>query len=246
MKKFLTSLVIVFIATMSFSQTNHQDVVYLKNGSIIRGIIVEQVPNQSIKIETADRNVFVFLMEDIEKITKEPIDSNSERRKGYIGLSLGPSIPVGDFADKSSGIAKTGVQLNLINFGYLFSEIFGVSATWYGAANPVDVDGFGPWSYGGIMAGALFSFPASEKVDWDYRIMIGYSVTSLPGTESGTLSKQASAFAFNTGTTFRLNAGNKVALLFSADYFFSKPEFFGRSYGIGTLSLGFGVAYRLK
>ena len=49
----------------------YQDVVYLKNGSIIRGMIIEQIPNVSLKIQTKDSNVFVFKMEEIEKITKE-------------------------------------------------------------------------------------------------------------------------------------------------------------------------------
>ena len=47
------------------------DVVYLKNGSIIKGVIVEQYPNVQIKIQTKDGNTFVFKMDEIEKITKE-------------------------------------------------------------------------------------------------------------------------------------------------------------------------------
>lgn len=251
MKKFIASLLFALIATWSsFGQNNYQDVIYLKNGSIIRGMIIEQVPNKSIKFETADRNVFVYQMEEIEKITKEQFDKksdfNSERRKGFIGLSIGTSIPVGDFADKSDGLAETGIQLNLINFGYLFSENFGISATWFGAANPLDADGYDPWSYGGIMAGPLLSFPLSEKVEWDFRPMIGYSVTTLPDIGWGT--EQASSFALNIGTVFRVNVGNKVSLLLSADYFSTKPEFedHGFEQSIGTISLGFGVAYRLK
>jgi hypothetical protein len=49
----------------------YMDVVYLKNGSIIKGIIVEQYPNVQIKIQTKDGNLFVFKMDEIEKITKE-------------------------------------------------------------------------------------------------------------------------------------------------------------------------------
>jgi len=249
MKKFIGSLLFVLIATWSFGQGNYQDVIYLKNGSIIRGIIIEQVPNQSIKIETADRNVFVFQMDEIEKIAKEPFDSkrsDSEKRKGFIGLSIGASIPVGDFADKSDGLAETGIHLNLINFGYLFSENFGISATWFGAANPIDAYGIDPWSYGGIMVGPLLSFPLSEKVELDFRPMIGYSVTTLPDVGWGT--KQASSFALNIGTIFRINVGEKIALLLSADYFTTKPEFedYGFEQSIGTISFGFGVAYRLK
>ena len=45
--------------------------VYLKNGSIIKGQIVEIVPNKSIKLQTIDGSVLVFSFEDIEKYTQE-------------------------------------------------------------------------------------------------------------------------------------------------------------------------------
>lgn len=61
-------LFVVFIAT---AQENLEDVVYLKNGTIYRGIIIEQVPNESIKIEIAGGSVFHVAMADIQKITKE-------------------------------------------------------------------------------------------------------------------------------------------------------------------------------
>lgn len=48
-----------------------QDVVYLKNGSVIRGVIIEQVPNVQVKIKTSDGSIFVFKMEEIDKMTKE-------------------------------------------------------------------------------------------------------------------------------------------------------------------------------
>lgn len=48
-----------------------QDVIYLKNGSIIRGIIIENIPNESIKIETKDGSTFVYKMDEIIKMTKE-------------------------------------------------------------------------------------------------------------------------------------------------------------------------------
>ena len=54
------------------STSDLQDVVYLKNGSIIRGLIIEQIPNVSLKIQTADGSVFVYKIDEIEKMTKEP------------------------------------------------------------------------------------------------------------------------------------------------------------------------------
>lgn len=61
----------VLISTAIYSQKNYQDVVYLKNGSVIRGIITEQIPNKYIKIETVGDNIFVFQVDEIEKLTKE-------------------------------------------------------------------------------------------------------------------------------------------------------------------------------
>ena len=48
LKRCWVLLALVVITTPFFAQGNYQDVVYLKNGSIIRGIIIEQVPNVSI------------------------------------------------------------------------------------------------------------------------------------------------------------------------------------------------------
>jgi hypothetical protein len=48
------------------------EVLYLKNGSIIRGMIIEQIPNEQVKIQTSDGSVFVYTMDQVLKITKEP------------------------------------------------------------------------------------------------------------------------------------------------------------------------------
>ncbi|PCJ65495.1 MAG: hypothetical protein COA58_08785 [Bacteroidetes bacterium] len=56
----------------SEDNTSYIDVLYLKNGSIIRGQIIEQVPNKSLKIQTAGGSIFVYKMEEVEKIIKEP------------------------------------------------------------------------------------------------------------------------------------------------------------------------------
>lgn len=47
------------------------DVVYLKNGGVIKGMIIEHTPNVQIKIQTKDGSIFVYKMEEIEKMTKE-------------------------------------------------------------------------------------------------------------------------------------------------------------------------------
>ena len=79
MKKPILFLIGLLISIIVFSQkVQYEDVVYLKNGSVIRGMIMEQIPGQKLTIKTADRNIFVFKIEDIEKITKEEIPAGSE------------------------------------------------------------------------------------------------------------------------------------------------------------------------
>ncbi len=63
--------VMLLACGLSAWAADYLDVVYLKSGSVIRGQIVEQVPNESVKIMTADGSVFVFKTSEIEKITKE-------------------------------------------------------------------------------------------------------------------------------------------------------------------------------
>ncbi len=72
MKKYLTLFIFAFIATLSFGQSKYQDVIYAKDGSIIRGKIIKQVPNEFILIETPDGKNFIYQMYEIKNVTKEP------------------------------------------------------------------------------------------------------------------------------------------------------------------------------
>ena len=83
--KYTITTFLLFVSAMVFAQTNsYTEVVYLKNGSIIKGIIIEQIPNEKLKIETKDGNVFVYEFKDIEKITKElVVVQPAQKTKGY-------------------------------------------------------------------------------------------------------------------------------------------------------------------
>ncbi len=83
MKKLLFIFWLMSLAILKVNaQTEYIDVVYLKNGSVIRGQVLEQISNQTLKLQTADESIFVFKMEDVlkivkeKKIIKEPIENN--------------------------------------------------------------------------------------------------------------------------------------------------------------------------
>lgn len=71
MKKLVLLLTLFVCVSLPCLAQNYTEAVYLKNGSIIRGIIIEQVPNTSLKIQTSDGSVFSYTLEEVEKITKE-------------------------------------------------------------------------------------------------------------------------------------------------------------------------------
>lgn len=77
MKKLKTSLFLLIFTIISASSlmaqslSDYIDVVYLTNGSMIKGIIIEQIPGKSLKIETSDGSQFVYQITEIEKLTRE-------------------------------------------------------------------------------------------------------------------------------------------------------------------------------
>lgn len=48
------------------------DIVYLKNGNVIRGTMLELIPDSTVRILTADSSVFVFRLSEVERMTTEP------------------------------------------------------------------------------------------------------------------------------------------------------------------------------
>ena len=56
--------------------TSAKEVIYLKNVSIIKGDIVEIIPNKTLTVETADGSSFVCNYDDIDKITREKTENN--------------------------------------------------------------------------------------------------------------------------------------------------------------------------
>jgi len=75
--KFLKTLSLLAIAALFSTQIMAQsigdyiDVIYLKNGSLIKGIIIEQVPGATLKIQTNDGSQYVYQVSEIEKYGRE-------------------------------------------------------------------------------------------------------------------------------------------------------------------------------
>ena len=82
----------------------YQDVVNLRNGSVLRGVIIEQVPNKSITIETADGSLFFVQMDEIESLMKVPYRGIGRSSSSYNTMGTG---------------LRRGFK-GIVEFGYLF------------------------------------------------------------------------------------------------------------------------------
>ena len=72
LKKISFSVFLLMISCIFlFSQNQYQDVIYLKNGSLIKGEILEISSERKVKIQTTDHKTWTFHLDEIEKIKRE-------------------------------------------------------------------------------------------------------------------------------------------------------------------------------
>lgn len=125
---FMKKTLLLFVAFCGFvmslcAQETKIDVVYLKNGSVIKGEIVEQIPNKQLTVETNDGSVFVCDFGNIEKIKKESFKSNTRNplkkvlssEKSYNVLGSRWIVDLGYTAGGYKGpelYASYGMQIN--------------------------------------------------------------------------------------------------------------------------------------
>lgn len=146
MRKLLLVLTLLLSISTYVAAQNYTEVVYLKNGSIIKGVIIEQVPNVSLKIKTSDGSLIICQMSDVTKITKEERytrdyrkDTNDRKTarktlkgyKGFVDLAC-----IGDVSDYDA----SKIELST-SHGYQFNNYFfvggGVALNYYADADLV-------------------------------------------------------------------------------------------------------------
>jgi hypothetical protein len=89
MKNLLVVFILLMISIFKLSGQKSKEVLYLKNGSIIYGNLIEVVSDQ-YKIKTSDGSIFIFPSSDVEKFTKEIRQFNGRKSEGFgFGLEAG-------------------------------------------------------------------------------------------------------------------------------------------------------------
>lgn len=80
--KFTIALLFIAFSTSLFAQANTEDVIYLKNGGVMRGTIIDHQTGGKVKIELSGGSAFVFQANEIDSLKKENALKNKLREIG--------------------------------------------------------------------------------------------------------------------------------------------------------------------
>ena len=124
MKKLLM-LLITLVVAVSLCAADQYDVVNLKNGSKIIGTIIEQIPNQSLRIRTRDGSEFVYTFDQIASITKEGLDFGPRdiRNESYFELGANLGTPAGLNFTLGNWFGPLGLHISGMSYGDRISGI---------------------------------------------------------------------------------------------------------------------------
>jgi hypothetical protein len=93
MKKHILSVIILIVTVIQLSAQKTSDVLYLKNGSIIYGKLIE-ITNYQYKMQTSDGSIFIYKSDEVEKFAKESpfFDGRKDHGLGFaleVGFLIG-------------------------------------------------------------------------------------------------------------------------------------------------------------
>jgi hypothetical protein len=213
MKKILT-LIFCIITFNTFSQKINDDVLYLKNGSIYRGKIIEK-NEQTIKLETYEKNIYAVQVSDIQEIKseeslKKPVILYKE--KGFVHYTeLGP-LAMSNRA--SNGVTTSAFSFQTTN-GYKFNKYLftgiGIGADLYA------IQTFVP-----IVLSVRGDFTKKGNKIPFYFVEGGYSINATSNDVDGIKYKGGNTFAAGVGLKILFN--ENTGFVIGAGYRFQRSE----------------------
>lgn len=197
----------MFVTILVFSQEIYQDVVTLKSGKIVRGVILEQVSDKYLKIRSRDNKIMKIPMSEIEEISQEAFQVEGLKRELYDPYFMKNKHDYWSFA--------TGLGPSYGGLGLRFQQRMGrILGYGYHASIGVMTGGEGFRSFWGYSLGFKFYPYKSYYVNAQYgSIGIIYQEDVL-----GNIVNQEALYG--------------PSLLVGGDWFFS--QYFGMNAGIGV------------
>jgi hypothetical protein len=125
---FLPSVLFIFLFLVGYSalaQKSTEDVLYLKNGWVLRGTLTSSPTDSLIIIETHDRNRFVFRRPEVDALRQEPVQAEKNFNTRYKRRGFSHYTELGALAARntSSSTNTSAFSFQTIN-GYKFGQAF--------------------------------------------------------------------------------------------------------------------------
>ncbi|RYD82600.1 MAG: hypothetical protein EOP53_03270 [Sphingobacteriales bacterium] len=203
---------LLFFVNPLQAQKQLEDVVYLKNGSILHGTIIENIPGVSIKLQMADRSTWVFKMDEVEKMTREEKPGKPQRlskEKGFYNVTS-----AGLIFDEIAG------TLSMVN-GYKWSPYVATGVL-------ICLDAYGPNTYLPLGIDIRGEILRSTVTPYWY-FQAGYPVVSPP---SNTWETFKPGMMYQPGAGVQFMIAEKVGFLTEFGYKVQHLQYETNSWGI--------------
>jgi hypothetical protein len=252
-EKMMSRLVVIILLIFAFafsvhSQDKKTNVVYLKNGRIVAGRIIEIIPDQLLKIVTAENIVITIAYADISYVGNERMEYYSETTDSTLyalgitySLFAGLAFPADEFGNTnhpSAGYAKTGSIVGAeVNFPLVRSLYINASIAM--VKNAVDEQSFRlnglpntitsrieSWTSFWVMPG-LRSETKFEHVTMFASLNYGWTLVQSPVIFlSGNFSALTSPSNANSQPGYAVTIGGTAFdhFTFALKYFHTKPS----------------------
>ena len=224
-----------FVITMYPAQAQSRDVIYLKNGSIIKGEIIEQVPNTLIKIQTADGSIFNCSYSDIEKITKELNEPKMKNVSMNFPTSKGSVWIFGDlkFTSKGGDLNESGGK-RYVNIDLEPTiAYFVIPGLAIGLNVPINIASQGDYSstMWGLAPALIYVIggdePKSHVKGSTYPFLVAAGMFGSQSEKRGTYSTTSSSisgFSFGGGICQMLSESFGLNMRITYNYYSMSPE----------------------
>lgn len=268
-RKVLSCIATCFLLSCSiYAQGKWNDELHCKNGNVIKGIITELNLNKNLKIQTADGNIFVYKMEEIESIQANPKRTSGDEilcKNGTLLIGVITELLPGDkvkiktadgniYAYKIEEVESinkssknNSINTNANNTKFELLEIYSLSgAIPIGDFSDVVSTGFGFSGKVCKKTNGIGFYVGTEinlhRLNSDYKQTIedmgGKGITGLTYMLTGFLGA-----AYNTNGSFFANAGLGFgAILASQD---GRMSYGSRSYYYSSQTSGGAFAFQV-
>jgi hypothetical protein len=200
-------------------------------------------------VKVPSRAQFAFLV--VVLFTAEPALAQQNERRGFIGLGIGPSAPLGSFGDASStnkrgGRATTGYTDTFLNLGYRFRKSLGMAAAISYSEYPMRGDGDDDWwQVAGLMVGPMYSLRLNTRAALDLKAMFGMIMLTPVEDSYTTDDGTGSGFGVDVRAALRYDVLRRWALFAEGGLQSSGVSFnSGARKDYRALISGFGIAFR--